>query len=44
MFVKSNRRWLMLAHIPLGRDEHVDEYLHLRDTRDNRRIAKKMTR
>jgi integrase len=43
VFVKSNRRWLLLAHIPLG-GEYVDEYLHLRDTRDNRRIAEKMTR
>ena len=41
MFVKWNRRWLLLAHIPLG-GEYVDEYLHLRNTRDNRRIAKKL--
>lgn len=43
MFVKSNRLWLLLAHIPLG-DEHVDEYLHLRDTRDNRRVAERLKR
>lgn len=39
MFVKSNRGWLVLAHIPL-RGQHVSEYLGLSDTRDNRRKAK----
>jgi integrase len=34
MFVKSNRGWLSLAHIPF-RDEHLSESLHLKDTRDN---------
>lgn len=43
MFVKTNRGWLLLAHIPLGA-EYVDEYLHLRNTRDNHRIAEKVKR
>jgi integrase len=43
MFVKSNNGWLALAHIPIG-GEHTSEFLHLRDTRDNRRIAKRLKR
>ena len=43
MFVKANRGWLLLAHIPLG-SAYVDEYLHLRNTRDNHRIAEKLKR
>lgn len=43
MFVKANRGWLMLAHIPLG-GTHVGEYLGYRDTRDNRRKAKHIKR
>ncbi len=39
MFVKANRGWLLLAHIPLH-GEHVSEYLGLRATRDNTRKAK----
>lgn len=41
MFVKANHGWLVLAHIPL-RCEHVEEFLHLRDTRDNRREGKRV--
>jgi integrase len=40
MFVKANRGWLLVAHIPLG-GEFVSQPLHLRDTRDNRREAKR---
>src|SRR5271156_6783207 len=44
MFVKSNRGWLLLAHIPY-RGEHFDEYFGLRDdSRDNQRKAKKIKR
>lgn len=38
MFVKANRGWLVLAHIPLL-GEHIEQFLHLKDTRDNRREA-----
>jgi len=43
MFVKSHRGWLSLAHIPF-RDEHLIESLHLKDTRDNQRVAEKLKR
>ena len=43
MFVKSNRGWLLIGHIPL-RGGHVSEYLGLRDTRDNRREANHIRR
>lgn len=43
MFLKSNRRWLLLAHIPF-RGEHFDEYFGLQDSRDNRRKAKRVKR
>lgn len=43
MFVKSNRGWLVLAHIPF-QGEHFDEYFGLRDSRDNQRKAKKTKR
>jgi Arm domain-containing DNA-binding protein len=43
MFVKSNRGWLALAHIPYGH-AHFDEYLGLKDTRDNRREAERIKR
>ena len=43
MFVKSNRGWLLLARIPF-RGVHFDEYFGLRDSRDNRRKAKKVKR
>lgn len=39
MFVKTNRGWLAIAHVPL-RGEFVTQRLHLKDTRDNRREAK----
>ena len=41
MFVKSNRGWLLIAHIPF-RGEHFDEYVGLHDSRDNRRKAEKI--
>jgi hypothetical protein len=43
MFVKANRGWLALAHIPHGHG-HFDEYLGLKDTRDNRRDAERIKR
>ena len=43
MFVKSNHGWLLLAHIPF-RGEHFDEYLGLRQSRDNLREAKRVRR
>jgi len=38
MFVKANRGWLLLAHIPY-KGEHFDEYLGLTGSRDNKRTA-----
>ena len=43
MFVTKNRGWLLLAEIPF-RGEQFDQYLHLKDTRDNRRAAERLKR
>ena len=43
MFVTKNRGWLLLAEIPF-RAEQFDQYLHLKDTRDNRRTAERIKR
>ncbi len=44
MFVKLNRGWLLLAHIPY-RGEHFDEYLGLAaSSRENQRKAKRIKR
>ena len=43
MFVKSNRGWLVLAHITY-QGEHFDEYLGLRESRDNRRKGARITK
>lgn len=43
MYVKSNHGWLVLAHIPLL-GGHFEEFLHLKDTRDNRRKANRTKR
>ncbi len=42
-FVRSNHDWLSIAHIPLLGGHH-EEFLHLKDTRDNRRKAQKIVR
>lgn len=47
MFVKSNRGWLVLAYISISNPiigGHFDEYLGLKDTRDNRREAERIKR
>jgi integrase len=43
VFLKSNRGWLVLAHIPY-QGEHFDEYFGLPDSRDNRRKATRIKR
>jgi site-specific recombinase XerD len=43
VFVKANRGWLLIGHIPLGCG-HISEYLGLKDTRDNRREANRIRR
>ncbi len=43
MFVRSNNGWLSIAHIPLL-GGHFEEFVHLKDTRDNERKAKRIKR
>ena len=43
MFITKNRGWLLLAEIPF-RGEQFDQYLHLKNTRDNRRAAERLKR
>ncbi len=43
MFVRRNNGWLSIAHIPLL-GAHHEEFLHLKDTRDNGRKATKVLR
>lgn len=41
MFLKANRGWFVLCYIPLG-GEFVSQPLHLKETRDNERKAKRI--